>query len=190
MPDEPEVRGLLALMLLHDSRRATRLNEAGELVALEDQDRSQWDHATINDGVELLDRAPRHRLAGPYQVQAAITACHATAATAADTDWPQIAALYAQLARLMPSPVVDLNRAVAVAMADGPTAGLPLVQALDKSVELTGYHLLPATRADLLRRLGRYDEAAISYREALALVGTDAERRFLTRRLNEMDNHP
>jgi RNA polymerase sigma-70 factor, ECF subfamily len=123
---------------------------------------------------------------GPYQVQAAIAACHATASTAPDTDWPQIAALYGQLARFVPSPVVELNRAVAVAMADGPAAGLALVEKLAASGELTGYHLLPATRADLLRRLGRTAEAADAYRAALDLVGTDAERRYLARRLAEL----
>jgi RNA polymerase sigma-70 factor (ECF subfamily) len=137
--------------------------------------------------VAILDAALRRGQPGAYQVQAAIAACHATAADAADTDWAQIAALYGELARLVPSPVVELNRAVAVAMADGPAAGLELVTALDASGALRGYHLLPAIRADLLLRLGRRDEAAAGFREALGLVGTDSERRFLTRRLAELD---
>jgi RNA polymerase sigma-70 factor (ECF subfamily) len=185
MPDEPEAAGLLALMLLHDARRATRLDDAGDVVTLEEQDRGRWDAAEIAEGTALLDGALRHRRPGPYQVQAAISACHATAATAADTDWPEIAALYGQLAQLVPSPVVRLNRAVAVGMAEGPEAGLDLVTRLQASGELAGYYLLPATRADLLRRLGREQEAAAAYREALELAPTEAERRFLARRLAE-----
>jgi RNA polymerase sigma-70 factor, ECF subfamily len=186
MPDEPEALGLLALMFFHDARRATRVDAAGDLVRLEDQDRGRWDAGEIGEGVAVLDAALRRGAPGPYQVQAAIAACHATAADAADTDWAEIAALYGELARLVPSPVVALNRAVAVAMADGPAAGLELVAALDASGTLEGYHLLPATRADLLLRLGRRDEAAASLREALGLAGTDAERRFLARRLAEV----
>jgi RNA polymerase sigma-70 factor (ECF subfamily) len=186
MPDEPEAGGLLALLLLHDARRATRVDEAGDLITLEDQDRTRWDPGEIAEGVDVLDRALRQSRPGPYQIQAAIAACHATATVAADTDWPQIAALYGQLARFVPSPVVELNRAVAVAMADGPAAGLALVEKLAADDELTGYHLLPATRADLLRRLGRADEAADAYRMALDLAGTGAERRFLARRLAEL----
>jgi len=186
MPDEPEAAGLLALMLLHDARRATRLDGDGELVTLEDQDRARWDTAEIEEGVALLDGALRRRAPGRYQVQAAIAACHATAATAAGTDWPQIAALYGQLACLLPSPVVELNRAVAVGMADGPAAGLALVEELGASGRLEGYHLLPATRADLLRRLDRHGEAAAAYREALSMALTDAERRYLSRRLAEL----
>jgi RNA polymerase sigma-70 factor (ECF subfamily) len=185
MPDEPEAAGLLALMLLHDARRATRLDDSGDVVTLEEQDRGRWDAAEIAEGRALLDAALRRRRPGPYQLQAAISACHATAATADDTDWPEIAALYGQLARLVPSPVVRLNRAVAVGMAEGPEAGLELVSRLQASGELPGYHLLPATRADLLRRLGRDQEAAAAYREALELAPTDAERRFLLRRLAE-----
>jgi RNA polymerase sigma-70 factor (ECF subfamily) len=184
MPDEPEVLALLALMLLHDARRATRLDEAGELVTLEDQDRSRWDQAQIAEGTALLETALRRRRPGPYQIQAAIAACHATAATAAETDWPQIAGLYAQLVRLVPSAVVRLNQAVAVSMVEGPAAGLSLLEGLAQ--DLPGYHLLPATRADLLRRLDRRAEAAAAYREALELAGTDGERSFLTRRLAEM----
>lgn len=185
MPDEPEAVGLLALMLLHDARRAARLDDAGDLVTLEEQDRGRWDAAEITEGVRLLDGALRRGRPGPYQIQAAIAACHATAADAADTDWPQIAALYRQLARLAPTPVVELNRAVAVGMADGPAAGLELVEALQASGALAGYHLVPATRADLLRRLDRSSEAAAAYREALDLAATDTERRYLRRRLAE-----
>jgi RNA polymerase sigma-70 factor (ECF subfamily) len=186
MPDEPEALGLLALMLLHDARRATRVDGAGELVTLEDQDRSRWDAAEIGEGVALLDAALRRGRPGAYQIQAAIAARHATAADAADTDWGEIARLYGELARLVPSAVVELNRAVAVGMADGPAAGLALVEALEASGALAGYHLLPATRADLLRRLERPAEAAAAYRDALGLAATDAERRYLTRRLAEL----
>jgi len=182
------VRGLLALLLLQDSRRAARVDAGGDVVRLPDQDRSAWDRAEIAEGTALLDEALRHRRPGPYQVQAAIAACHATARTAAGTDWPQIADLYAELARLAPSPVVELNRAVAVAMADGPAAGLALVDALVASAgdRLAGYHLLPATRADLLRRLGRDAEARAAYEAALALAPTETERRFLAARLAEL----
>ena len=186
MPDEPEAVGLLALMLLHDARRPTRIDASGDLVTLEDQDRTRWDTAEIEEGVALLEGALRRGAPGRYQVQAAIAACHATARSAADTDWPQIAALYGRLVRLVPSPVVELNRAVAVGMADGPLAGLVLVEELRTSGALEGYHLLPATRADLLRRLDRTAEAATAYREALDLVTTDAERRYLHRRLTEV----
>jgi len=185
MPDEAEAGGLLALMLLHDARRLARLDASGDLVTLEDQDRSSWDRASIGEGVSVLEGALRRGRPGPYQVQAAIAACHATAATAADTDWAQIAGLYEELARFLPTPVVSLNHAVAVGMARGPEAALPLVAALEASGQLAGYHLLPATRADLLRRLGRLSEACLAYREALELASTDAERRFLSRRLAE-----
>jgi RNA polymerase sigma-70 factor (ECF subfamily) len=185
MPDEAEAGGLLALMLLHDARRLARLDASGDLVTLEDQDRSSWDPVSIGEGVSVLERALRRGRPGPYQIQAAIAACHATAATAADTDWAQIAGLYEQLARFLPTPVVSLNHAVAVGMAQGPEAALPLVAALEASGQLAGYHLLPATRADLLRRLGRRLEAAVAYREALELASTDVERRFLSRRLAE-----
>jgi RNA polymerase sigma-70 factor (ECF subfamily) len=183
MPDEPEAAGLLALMLLQDSRRTARVDAAGDLIVLEDQDRSVWDSALIVEGTGLLDAALRRGQPGPYQLQAAIAACHASAATAADTDWTQIALLYGELQRFLPTPVVELNRAVAVGMAYGPAAGLELVASLEASGKLAGYHLLPATRADLLRRLGAADEAAFAYREALALAPTEAERRYLTRRL-------
>ncbi len=182
MPDEPEPAGLLALMLLHDSRRETRLSADGVLVTLEDQDRTRWDHAAISEGVDLLESTLRRGSPGPYQVQAAIAACHASARTAADTDWPQIAALYGQLKQ---TPVVALNRAVAIGMADGPAVGLRLVDDLAAG-PLAGYHLLPATRADFLRRLGRYAEAATSYQEALDHATTEAERLYLAKRLNEV----
>ena len=182
MPDEPEATGLLALMLMHDARRDTRLSPDGALVTLDDQDRTRWDHAQIAEGVALLDAALLRNEPGPYQIQAAIAACHATARTAPDTDWPQIAALYAQLPQ---TPVVALNRAVAIGMADGPAVGLRLVEALTAD-PLTTYHLLPATRADFLRRLGRRTEATAAYREALTLATTDAERRYLEKRLREV----
>ena len=185
MPDEPEVSGLLALMLMHDARRAARLDADGEIVTLEDQDRGAWDAASISEGVVMLEGALRLGRLGPYQVQAAIAACHVTAARAADTDWAQIARLYGQLARFLPTPVVELNRAVAVGMAEGPEVGLALVTALEESGKLAGYHLLSATKADMYRRLGRADEAAACYREALGLASTDAERRYLSRRLAE-----
>jgi RNA polymerase sigma-70 factor, ECF subfamily len=185
MPDEPEVTGLLALLLLHDARRPARVDDRGEFVSLEAQDRTRWDRAQIDEGLGLLDAALRRGQPGPYQVQAAIAACHANAREASATDWVEIAALYGELRRMVPSPVVELNRAVAVAMADGPDAGLAIVDALQEAGALSGYYLLPATRADLLRRLGRFDEAATSYREALAIVSTDVERRYLVRRLAE-----
>jgi RNA polymerase sigma-70 factor, ECF subfamily len=185
MPDEPEALGLLALMLLHNARRAARVDAAGDLVTLEDQDRDRWDRAAIDEGAGVLDAALRRGRPGPYQLQAAIAACHATAPDAADTDWAQIALLYRRLGQLTPSPVIELNRAVAVAMAEGPAAGLELVAAIEDSGLLAGYYLLPATRADLLRRLGRRAEAAASYRAARDLAATDAERRYLDRRLTE-----
>jgi RNA polymerase sigma-70 factor (ECF subfamily) len=181
MPDEPEACGLLALMLLHEARRPARLAGDGSLVTLGEQDRSRWDRAAIDEGVRLLDGS-----AGAYQLQAAVAAAHATAPRAADTDWARIAALYGELGRRNPSPVVELNRAVAVAMACGPAAGLELVDRLADSGALGGYHLLPATRADLLRRLGRTGDAAAAYREAYDLAPTDVERRFIARRLEEM----
>ena len=185
MPDEPEAVGLLALMLLHDARRAARVDAHGDLVTLEAQDRARWDRAQIEEGLAFLDAALRRRQPGPYQVQAAIIACHARAEDAAATDWPQIVVLYDELLHMVPTPVVELNRAVAVAMADGPEAGLRLIDALDPSGPLRGYHHLPAARADLLRRLGRRGEAAAAYRDALALVTSDAERRYLAARLAE-----
>ncbi|MFC9456051.1 RNA polymerase sigma factor [Streptomyces sp. NPDC056983] len=185
MPGEPEPRGLLALMLLHEARRMTRTSD-GVLVTLEKQDRRGWDQGLIAEGVEILGQALAGRRTGPYQVQAAIAACHATAPDAASTDWPQIAVLYAELARLAPSPVVELNRAVAVAMTEGIPAGLALVDELAVSGRLDGYHLLPATRADLLRRSGRTAEAVQAYGEALNLAPTEAERRYLSSRIREL----
>ncbi|MEV0715751.1 RNA polymerase sigma factor [Asanoa sp. NPDC050611] len=186
MPDEPEAAGLLALMVLHDARRSGRLDAGGELVALADQDRSRWDVRRIASADALLRRALRRGRPGPYQIQAAIAAVHATAPTAADTDWTEIAGLYAELLKLAPSPVVELNRAVAVAMADGPLAGLVLVDRLAATGALAGYHLLPATRADLLRRLDRRAEAVRAYDEALAQVTSEPERRYLLRRRAEV----
>jgi RNA polymerase sigma-70 factor, ECF subfamily len=185
MPDEPEALGLLALMLLQHARRAARVDDEGDVVPLEHQDRARWDAGEINEGLGLLDAAMQHDRAGPYQLQAAIAACHATAAHAADTDWARVAQLYGRLAELVPSAVVELNRAVAVAMAEGPAAGLKLVDALEATGALAGCHLLPATRADLPRRLKRNAEAAAGYREGLELAATDAERRYLARRLAE-----
>jgi RNA polymerase sigma-70 factor (ECF subfamily) len=190
MPDEPEALGLLSLMLLQDSRRAARLDSAGDVVTLDDQDRGLWDVERIEEACRVLDRAVRLRRPGPYQLQAAIAACHAQAPTAAETDWREIAVLYERLSEIAPTPVVLLNRAVAVAMADGPEAGLALVDELERTGALPAYYLLPATRADLLRRLGRADEAAAAYRRALELVATDAERRFLSRRLSEVSGQP
>jgi RNA polymerase sigma-70 factor, ECF subfamily len=186
MPDEPEARGLLALMLMQDSRRDARVSDGGDLVLLEDQDRSGWDHVRIAEGTAELERALLRRRPGPYQLQAAIAGLHATALSWADTDWPQIAALYGELARVAPSPVVELNRAVAVAFTEGPAVGLGVVDAVADDPRLARTHLLPATRADLLRRLGRADEAADSYRAALALARTAPERAFLQRRLDEL----
>jgi RNA polymerase sigma-70 factor, ECF subfamily len=183
LPDEPEALGLLALMSLHHARRAARLDADGDLVTLEDQVRSLWDATAISQACETLDAAVRFGSPGPYQLMAAIAACHALAPTPSDTDWAEIAVLYKRLSEMIPSPVVALNRAVAVGMAEGPTAGLLLVAELEDSGELADYHLLPATRADLLRRLGRYGEATDAYRRALELAPTDVERRYLTKRI-------
>jgi RNA polymerase sigma-70 factor (ECF subfamily) len=188
MPDEPEAHGMLALMLLHDARRPARIDANGSLVTLDQQDRSLWDQAQIAEGTAILDQTLRRRRAGPFQIQAAIAACHATAPVAAQTDWPQIAGLYGQLARVAPSPIVDLNRAVAIGMADGPEAALPLVDAIAATGQLDAYYLLHATRADLLRRAGRPSEASESYRAALDLAPTETERRFLRGRLREADD--
>jgi RNA polymerase sigma-70 factor (ECF subfamily) len=186
MPDEPEAHGLLALMLFHDARRSTRVDADGDLVLLEDQDRSRWDATMIDEATAVLDAALRLRRPGPFQVQAAIAACHAQATTPAETDWLEIAALYASLAEMVPSAVVELNRAVAVSMAIGPAEGLVIVESLADSGELRGYHLLPAARADMLRRLDRNPEAARAYAEARDLAGTEAERRYLERRRIEV----
>jgi RNA polymerase sigma-70 factor (ECF subfamily) len=184
MPDEPEAAALLALMLFHHARREGRVDADGELVLLEDQDRGGWDRAMIAEGHEHLDRALRRERPGPYQVQAAIAACHASAARAEDTDWREIALLYGELVRMTGSPVVELNHAVAVAMADEPAAGLALVDAL--ADRLDGYVYLHATRADLLRRLGRSDQAVAAYTRAVELATSAAERRFLERRRAEV----
>jgi len=183
LPAEREPRGLLALMLLHDSRRAARVSPSGDLVVLEDQDRSRWDTAQIAEGLSLVPSALRGG-AGPYAVQAAIAALHARAPSAADTDWPQIAGLYDVLLARAPTPVVALNRAAAHAMAHGPDAGLALMDVLAK--DLSGFHLFHAARADLLRRLARPVDAAAAYRRALELVTNDVERRYLSRRLAEL----
>ncbi|WP_328458652.1 RNA polymerase sigma factor [Streptomyces sp. NBC_00386] len=185
MPDEPEVLGLLALLLLHDARSGTRVDASGDLVTLEDQDRTAWNTSEADEGAALLETALRRGRPGPYQIQAAIAACHTTAATAQETDWADIAGLYGELRRFVPSAVVRLNRAVAVGMAEGSDAGLALVAELEAEGELDTYHLLPATRADLLRRAGRTVEAADAYDRALALVENAAERRFLEKRLAE-----
>jgi RNA polymerase sigma-70 factor (ECF subfamily) len=185
LPAEPEVTGLLALLLLVDARRAARVDAAGELVSLEDQDRGLWDADRIAEGRDLVVAALCGPRSGPYALQAAIAAVHDEAADIATTDWPQVVALYDVLARVSPSPVVELNRAVAVAMRDGPEAGLAALDALDADA-LRGYHLLPAARADLLRRLGRTTEAATAYRAALELVGNERERAFLYGRLADL----
>ena len=183
MPAPPaEVTGLVALMLLHDSRRETRLDGAGDVVLLEDQDRTRWNRRQIEEALPLVDEALRAQ-PGPFSVQAAIAAEHCRAARAEETDWARIVRLYDLLVGIQPSQVVALNRAVAVAMADGPAAGLALVDDLATNGSLEGYHLLHAARADLLRRLGSNEEAARSYRRALELVGNESERRFLERRL-------
>ena len=183
MPDEPEAVGLLALMLLHDSRRAARTTPEGDLVLMEDQDRARWDTEAIREGTQLLDRALRHRRPGPYQLQAAIAALHAQAERPDDTDWPQIAALYDQLLRIAPTPVAALNRAIAVAMARGPEHGLELI---DQIRGLDRYHLLHAARADLMRRANRPQEALRAYRIAIDLTRNERERAFLERRLAEV----
>jgi RNA polymerase sigma-70 factor (ECF subfamily) len=183
LPGEPEVIGLLALMLLHDSRRDARLDEHGDLVLMADQDRTRWNHEQIDAGAALVDRALAMRRAGPYQVEAAIAALHATAPVADATDWTEIVALYGVLQAMSPSPVVELNRAVAIGMADGPGAGLAAVERIVDAGRLEQSHLLHATRAALLWRMGRLGDAADAYRRALALAGTGAERRFLEQRL-------
>ncbi|MGH2590490.1 MAG: RNA polymerase sigma factor [Actinomycetota bacterium] len=184
MPAEPEVAGLVALLLLQHSRRDARASSDGGLVLLEQQDRARWDHGMIDEGLALLDDALSAGRAGPYQVQAAIAALHARAPRPEDTDWPQIAALYDALERMTPTPVVALNHAVAVAMADGPERGLRLVDTL--AAELDDYHLFHSARADLLRRLDRREEAAAAYRRAMGLATNETERAFLERRLAEV----
>jgi len=185
-PSPPlEVTALVALMLLHDSRRDARLDQAGDLVVLEEQDRSRWHQEQIAEALPLVEEALREGPA-PFALQAAIAAVHCRAARAEDTDWPQIVRFYDLLDRLQASPIVTLNRAVAVAMADGPERGLALIEELAVAGDLDDYHLLHAARADLLRRLGSSKEAAESYQRALALVTNASERRFLERRLREV----
>ncbi|HEX2080807.1 MAG TPA: RNA polymerase sigma factor [Longimicrobium sp.] len=183
---EPEVLGLLGLMLLHESRRPARTSPDGELVLLADQDRSLWDRGMIAEGEALVERAIRSRRFGPYTLQAAISAVHAEAATADATDWPQIVGLYDVLLRADPSPVVELNRAAAVAMRDGPAAGLALIDAILARGDLRDYHLAHSARADLLRRLGRTAEAREAYARALGLARQEPERRFIARRMGEV----
>jgi RNA polymerase sigma-70 factor (ECF subfamily) len=187
---EPEPMGLLALMLLHDARRPARTSPDGALVLLEDQDRSLWDRARIDEGIELVERALRSRRFGPYTIQAAIAAVHAEAADAETTDWPQIVGLYDVLARIEPSPVVELNRAVAIAMRDGPAAGLAIVDAILERAELVDYQPTWAARADLCRRLGRLDEAREAYAKALALTDQAPQRRLLERRMAGLEPGP
>jgi RNA polymerase sigma-70 factor (ECF subfamily) len=186
-PDDPENLGLLALMLLHDSRREARTNDMGELVPLEEQDRSRWIAPQIDEGVRLVERALGLRRIGPYQLQAAIAAVHAEARAVADTDWEQIAALYGELSRSNPSPVISLNHAVAVAMSDGPARGLALIDALGASGALDHYHLYHAARADLLRRLDRREEALAAYRTALSMTGNRVEADYLRRRIQALE---
>ncbi|HKX11752.1 MAG TPA: DUF6596 domain-containing protein, partial [bacterium] len=183
---EPENLGLLALMLLQDSRREARLSPRGELVTLEEQDRSLWDQKEIEEGLTLLRRALNLRSAGPYQLQAAIASLHALAKSASETDWAQIGQLYGELLRIQPSPIVALNQAVAVAMSEGPERGLALVEVAGASGRLDKYPLFHSARADLLRRLRRWKEAAAAYRQALSLTENQVERQYLQRRLDEV----
>ncbi len=189
MPDATEANALLALMLLHDARRETRMNDDGELVLLEDQDRSSWDADQIEEGLRRVDEALNGGPAGPYAIQSAIAALHARARTASETDWRQIAALYSLLLHRAPSAVVELNHAVAVAMVDGPDQGLRLIDAIAARGELREYHLLHAARADLLRRLGLREKAIAAYESALELATLEPERRFLTARLASLRSH-
>lgn len=186
MPNVPELRGLLALMLLHDARRDARTTSDGDLILLEEQDRTRWDSCRIREGLALVEDALRSPRVGPYGIQAAIAALHARAATAAETDWRQIASLYALLVERHPSPVIELNHAVAVAMTDGPENGLLLIDALSARGELRDYHLMHSARAELLRRVGRRDDALRAYETALELATGEPERRFLARRISEL----
>jgi RNA polymerase sigma-70 factor (ECF subfamily) len=188
LPDEPEVAGLLALMLFQESRRAARTTAEGDVILLEDQDRALWNHQQIAEGVALVQRALSVPTAGPYAIQAAIAAVHAQAPSSAETDWDQIHRLYGVLAHTQPSPVVELNRAVALAMRDGPQAGLEQIDAILGRGELSDYHLAHAARADLCRRLGRISDARASYEQALALTRLGPERRFLQKRLAGLGN--
>jgi RNA polymerase sigma-70 factor, ECF subfamily len=186
LPAEPEALGILALMLLHDARRDARVGADGALVPLEEQDRSRWDRAKIVEGLDILDRAIAMRRRGPYQLQAAIAALHSKASNAASTDWPQIAALYGALHQMVPTAIVELNAAAAIAMVSGPEAGLVWIERVEAGGELGEYHLLPAARADLLRRAGRGREAEEHYRRAIELARNPAERLYLERRLREV----
>ena len=183
---EPEVIGLLALMLLHESRRAARTSPAGEVILLDDQDRSRWNRDQIGEGTALVERALSSGLAGPYSIQAAISAVHANARQAAETDWTEIVGLYDVLMRTDPSPVIELNRAVAVAMRDGPSAGIVLIDAILDRGDLADYRLAHAARAELCRRLGRNADARASFQQALGLTRQETERRFIERRLAEL----
>jgi len=187
LPAQNESRALLALMLLHDSRRSARVDENGEVVLLEEQDRSLWDREQIREGLELVESALRGGAESAYALQAAIAAIHAQATRAQETDWKQIVALYERLLRVQPSPIVELNHAAAVAMAAGPAAGLLLLDGLEGKPELRDYYLLPAARGDLLRRLQQWSEAALAYRRALGLASNDAVRSFLAKRLADME---
>jgi RNA polymerase sigma-70 factor (ECF subfamily) len=187
MPDEAEVAGLLALMLLQDSRRAARRSDAGELILLEEQDRGRWDKAQIEEGLRLLEEAERRGNLGPYGLQAAIAACHARARRSEDTDWRRIAELYDELLKLNPSAIIELNRGVAVAMDRGPEEGLRIIDEIESSGALDRYHLLHSAKADLLRRLGKMDAARASYSRALDLTTNEAERKFVRQRLAEID---
>jgi RNA polymerase sigma-70 factor (ECF subfamily) len=186
MPDEPELQALLALMLIQDSRRDARITADGDLILLEDQDRNRWDRRQIDEGLALLARVIRQAAPGPYAIQAAIAAEHARANRFEDTDWSRIADLYSTLFEMRPTPVVELNRAVAIAMARGPEHGLEIVAHLEASGELDDYYLMWAVKADLLRRLGRFIEAGETYRRAIEVVTNNADRRFLEKRLREM----
>src|SRR6266568_3575827 len=186
LSEVPEAMGLLALMLLHDARREARVGPEGEMVLLEEQDRSRWDRSKIREGVGIMERLLLMKRPGPYQIQAAISALHAQAERAEDTDWPQIAALYRELMKMTPSPVIELNRAVALAMADGPLKGLKLLDQPVLKQELSDYYLFHAARADLLRRVGRVDDASDAYTLALNLCQNERERAFLRRRLVEV----
>jgi RNA polymerase sigma-70 factor (ECF subfamily) len=185
LPADREVRGLLALLLVHHARRGARTDDDGRLVLLENQDRTGWDRVAIDEAHRLVLAALRGGPAGRFTLQAAIAALHARAPTWAETDWPQIVTLYGELLRIWPSPVVALNRAIALSMADGPAVALPEVEALEREKRLAGYRYLPAAKADMLRRLGRRGDAAAAYRDALALTANAAERAFLEARLAE-----
>jgi RNA polymerase sigma-70 factor (ECF subfamily) len=183
---EPEAMGLLALMLLHEARRSSRTTPSGEMILLEEQDRSLWDRRKIEEGVELVERALASRRFGPYALQASIAAVHAEASSSSATDWPQIVGLYDVLLRADPSPVIELNRAAAIAMRDGPEAGLALIDAILVRGDLTDYHLAHAARGDLCRRIGRIEDAISAYTRALELATQELERRFITKRLEQL----